>query len=150
MAHLVGGMAIFKGQHKNKSLGALGETHAEADLLRRGWCIRDKNWRSHPYEIDLIAQKNNLLIFVEVKSTAGPRTRNPRCQVRWTKGRSLRRAAYRYLNEHPFRGEIRFDLIECWLAKGKEVQCRHWEDFWTYDNLGLLQGFTHRYELQRG
>ena len=140
-------MGSFKGQHKNKDLGTRGETLAEAYLIRHGWRIRDKNWRSHPYEIDLVAQKNDLLIFVEVKSTAGTRTQNPRCRVHWTKGRSLRRAAYRYLGVHPFRGQIRFDLIECWLATGQGGHCRHWEDFWAYDNLGLDQGLAQRFYL---
>ncbi|MFM7497151.1 MAG: YraN family protein, partial [Bacteroidota bacterium] len=50
-------MGSFKGQHKNKDLGTRGETLAEAYLIRHGWSIRVKNWRSHPYEIDLVAQK---------------------------------------------------------------------------------------------
>jgi hypothetical protein len=49
-------------------------------------------------------------------------------------------AAYRFLREHSFRGEIRFDLVECVVGPGTQSTCTVWEDFWSFSNGGLVQG----------
>jgi len=126
--------------NKNKALGVQGETLAAEHLNRLGWKILARNWKSHPYEIDLVIQKEKVLVFVEVKSMAGPRPWTPCRQVRPRKAHALRMAAYRYLRDHPFRGEIRFDLVECVVGPGPQSTCTVWEDFWSFSNGGLVQG----------
>jgi len=135
---------------KNKDLGARGETLAAEYLSRLGWRILARNWKSHPFEIDLVIQQGGLLVFVEVKSMAGPRPWNPSRQIRPRKAHAMRMAAYRYLREHPFRGEIRFDLVECVLGPGTQSKCDVWEDFWSFNNWEIGQGFFRNYTLGTG
>lgn len=60
-------------------------------------------------EIDIIARRRNLLIFVEVK-------RRPTLTTGWdaittTQSVRLRRAAENYLSQNNWRGDARFDVI---------------------------------------
>lgn len=52
----------------NKAIGNTGETLAKDFLLRNGFKIRDLNYRCPLGEIDIIAFKNDILCFVEVKA----------------------------------------------------------------------------------
>jgi putative endonuclease len=122
---------------KNKATADQGETIACDRLQRQGWHILFRNWRSAPYEIDIIAIQGSLLAFVEVKSSRSQRFAEPIRQVKPGKFNNLSKAAYRYLQDNPHCGEIRFDLMECrWLGED-QVECHHWEDFWKPDNLGI-------------
>jgi putative endonuclease len=51
--------------------GQQGELLAQQYLLANGYVILHTNWRYRKYEIDIVAQKNNTLIFVEVKTRSG-------------------------------------------------------------------------------
>ena len=50
-----------------KVLGSLGENVATLYLQRQGYQIRDRNWRFEHLEIDLVAYKDGLTVFCEVK-----------------------------------------------------------------------------------
>ena len=50
------------------SLGAWGEAAARSHLVSRGYVVRDVNWRCPEGEIDLIAELQGTLVFVEVKT----------------------------------------------------------------------------------
>jgi len=52
---------------KRKQLGVEGELMVARSLERQGFTIKEKNYRKPYGEIDVIAKKKNLLIFVEVK-----------------------------------------------------------------------------------
>ena len=49
-------------------LGMSAETRAAALLLAKGYRIAARRWRSAAGEIDIVARRGNLLIFVEVKA----------------------------------------------------------------------------------
>ncbi|MBD0380374.1 YraN family protein [Paenibacillus sedimenti] len=51
-----------------KQLGRLGEELAEAFLRERGYAIIERNWRCRTGEIDIIAQVDGILVFVEVRT----------------------------------------------------------------------------------
>ena len=52
----------------NKEKGALGEKLAQDYLKKSGYKILDKNWHYSKFcELDIVAQKDNELVFVEVK-----------------------------------------------------------------------------------
>jgi putative endonuclease len=53
---------------ERKQVGDRGESVACAFLVREGYVILTRNWRISLGEIDIIAQKENLVIFVEVKT----------------------------------------------------------------------------------
>jgi Holliday junction resolvase-like predicted endonuclease len=56
---------------QRRSLGAEGETRAAAHLLQRGFHIAARNVRAGGVELDLVAVRGRLVVFVEVKA--------PRC-----------------------------------------------------------------------
>ena len=53
---------------KRSEVGALGESIAAAHLERLGYTIRERNFRTREGEIDIIAEKDGTLVFVEVKA----------------------------------------------------------------------------------
>lgn len=48
--------------------GKTGEKLAADWLEKKGFTILEKNWRHKRLEVDIIAEKDNLLHFIEVKS----------------------------------------------------------------------------------
>jgi putative endonuclease len=93
-------------------LGASGERLAAATLEREGYMIVARNWRCLYGEIDLVAQDDNELVFVEVKTRRGVRMGSPEEAVSPAKRRKLLASAQTYLAE---RGEeqrpYRFDVV---------------------------------------
>ncbi len=128
----------------------MGENIACERLQRQGWHILQRNWRSAPYEVDIIAISGLVLAFVEVKSSRSLRHAEPARQVKYRKFLNLSKAAYRYLHEFPHCGEIRFDLMECRWREGGLVECCHWEDFWKPNNLGLKSPSLDSFWLNTG
>lgn len=53
---------------EHNAFGAIGEQIAVDYLLKKGYSIQYRNYRYLKAEIDIIAQKNNTLIIVEVKA----------------------------------------------------------------------------------
>jgi putative endonuclease len=112
--------------HKKKQ-GQLGEDLAAKYLLKNGYTIKSKNWRYHPYEIDLIAQKQGVYIFVEVKL----RENNDLIAL-WetvSKGQQQRvvSAAHEYLLMNDLDCESRFDIIGIKITLGK-IAVEHYKD----------------------
>ena len=56
-----------------RALGELGERLAEQHLLAKGYRIRERNFRIREGEIDLIAETDGSLVFVEVRARKGAR-----------------------------------------------------------------------------
>ena len=86
----------------NKELGFLAENIAARYLEEGGYEIIDKNYRKPWGEIDIIARKDNSMIFVEVKANrrefAG--NFNPEIRVDWNKIRKIKRTAELYLENN--------------------------------------------------
>jgi len=57
---------------KRSELGKLGEDIVSAKLQKNGFTILNRNYKKQFGEIDIIAGKNDLLIFVEVKMRKNP------------------------------------------------------------------------------
>lgn len=53
---------------RHNELGRLGEQIAAEYLVAKGYTIRKRNWRCNKLEIDIVAEKNNRIIVVEVKT----------------------------------------------------------------------------------
>jgi len=95
-----------------QKLGALGE-EAAADLLRKqGFRIVAKNHRCRLGEVDLIAENDHLLVFVEVRTRATSAFGGPEETVGFRKQRRVIAAARDWLAQR--RGEakaLRFDVV---------------------------------------
>ena len=83
------------------SLGLEGEKQAEAYLASRGYRVLERRYRTRHGEIDLIAVKNRVLFFVEVKYRPKSRLGGGLEAIGPVKQNRLRSAARAYLMDHP-------------------------------------------------
>lgn len=111
---------------KHNLTGNKGEKIAADFLEQKGFNIRQKNYRYKRAEIDLIAQKENLLIFVEVKTRAATNFGLPEDFVDSKKRELIIDAADQYIYEYNWQGEIRFDIISVLVQPQPEIT--HFED----------------------
>ena len=111
---------------KNNELGQEGEQLAADYLKKKGWLIREMNYRFSRSEIDLIASKNDLLIFVEVKARSNIRFGLPEQFVDAKKAENIIKGADHYILETDWKGNIRFDIIS--IIKKTSIELEHIED----------------------
>ena len=93
------------------ALGQKGEQLAIDYLQRKGYKILTTNWRKHPYEIDIIAQDDHELVFIEVKTRSTAFFGEPEESVTLTKQNTLIAGANHYLEEQEIDLDSRFDVI---------------------------------------
>ena len=93
-------------------LGQEGEGIAEQYLLKQGYQIIEKNFRSQQGEVDLIARDGDYLVFVEVKSYSYRSYGSPVGAVRKNKKQSVIHAARTYLYKKKIKDTYcRFDVV---------------------------------------
>lgn len=87
---------------KTKHLGNTGEEIAEKYLISNGYTILDRNYRTKIGEIDIIAKKNGIVCFVEVKTGTPESTVYflPEFHVNKRKFSKLKKLGELYLLEH--------------------------------------------------
>jgi putative endonuclease len=96
------------------ALGAEGEARAAAHLRRRGYRIVARNVHAGGVEIDLIARRGSLFVFVEVKTRRSRSLGPPEQAVDAHKRARLVRGAAAWLHAHPgVARRARFDVIVC-------------------------------------
>lgn len=112
-----------------KKIGNMGEEQAAAYLRVNGYQIKAAQFRSPMGEIDLVAEKDHTLVFVEVK------TRHPTCYgtpaqaVSYTKRRRIVQTAYWYIQQkHLPEGLCRFDVIEVYCHGNGKARIQHFEN----------------------
>jgi len=92
-------------------IGKNGEAEALAYLKKHGYHIRHTNWHFQKEEIDIVAEKNNRLIFVEVKTRTGDGYGLPQDFVSRKQQKFLIRAANAYIDTYDIALEAQFDII---------------------------------------
>ena len=113
---------------KDRSPGAWGEDLALRYLIKRGYKLLERNYRTRRGEIDLIVRKDDTLVFVEVKLRRGSGYGDPLEAVTPHKQNILRSVAEHYLySTQPHLQTLRFDVIGI-LAERTEVRIDHIED----------------------
>ncbi|WDF63681.1 YraN family protein [Flavobacterium sp. KACC 22763] len=100
---------------EHNDLGKLGEDLAAAHLEENGYSILERNFVIQKAEIDIIAQKDNVLAIVEVKTRSSLDFGSPQDFVKQKKIQLLIKAVNAYINdrEKDFQEdlEIRFDIV---------------------------------------
>lgn len=102
----------------HNQLGKEGEQMAANFLMGKGYAILHRNWRYGQLEIDIIAMKNGVLHFVEVKFRTANKFGHPEQSVTKQKFRFLMRAAEQYLSLNPQAKKIRFDVLSITAVPG--------------------------------
>ena len=82
-----------------QSLGKRGEQYAAQYLTNHGYAVRARNWRCPVGEIDLVTERDGMLIFVEVRTRRSDRLGTPEESITPTKRARLIAAAQTYLDE---------------------------------------------------
>jgi putative endonuclease len=112
----------------NKQFGAGGEQLAADWLVRQGYRLLARNWRSPLGELDIVSEQGAELVFVEVKARHGARMGAPEEAVTPAKQRRLIRAAESYLlAHHQEQRTFRIDVIAIDVASsGELLDIRHY------------------------
>ena len=96
-----------------KECGKSGEDRAVEFLQEKGYNILFRNWRIRSGEIDIIAEKENLLVFVEVKTLPSGNLQTLERELGAVKQKRIVETAKRFLSiyrQYNVR-YIRFDVI---------------------------------------
>lgn len=116
---------------QHNTLGSTGEKVAKNYLEKSGYEILEENWTHGKAEIDLIAYKDERLIFVEVKTRSSNSFGQPEDFVATAKQKQMEIAANEYIYLVDFKYEIRFDIISILFDNQNQHTLRHIEDaFW--------------------
>jgi len=109
-------------------VGAWGEDLALRYLIKHGYRLVERNYRTRRGEIDLILRKEGTLVFVEVKLRRGTGFGDPLEAVTPRKQATLRYLAERYLAvREPDFDTVRFDVVGI-LARREGLRIEHVED----------------------
>ena len=107
-------------------LGEKGETIAKDYLVEKNYVILEKNWTYLKAEIDLIAQKDDVIIFVEVKTRSSINFGPPESFVSEKQQKRIVLAANEYIQKNDIQSEARFDIIS--IIIGNKGGIKHIED----------------------
>lgn len=110
-----------------QALGEAGEMAAARHLERAGWRILARRWRAAGYEIDLVALREGVVAFVEVKTRRSGGLAPPVMAVDGRKRRRIAAAANIGACRWSGARAFRFDVIAVeWGAEGARIE--HLED----------------------
>lgn len=112
-------------EHNDK--GIAGEELAATFLSENGYTILEKNWGFGREEIDIIAQKDDVLVVAEVKTRSSNFFGEPEEFVNRQKQRLLIKAANAYVERKNLDVEVRFDIVSVILTS-REKKVYHIED----------------------
>ncbi|HYD92813.1 MAG TPA: YraN family protein [Flavobacterium sp.] len=112
---------------KHNELGKLGEELAADYLQKHNYTILQTNWEYQKAEIDIIAQKDNILAIVEVKTRSTLEFGLPQEFVKGKKIQLLVKAVNEYIIQNDLDVEARFDIISI-HKNGSGYDIEHLED----------------------
>jgi putative endonuclease len=97
---------------EHNELGQRGEDIAASYLQEQGYCILERNWTNKGRkELDIIATKGDVVVFVEVKTRKAGTVQAPLEAVNLSKQRRICLAADSYLKDNHLNLCCRFDVI---------------------------------------
>jgi len=111
-------------------LGKQGEKIALQYLINKGYIIHHCNWRCGKIEVDLIAEKDERIVFIEVKTRSTSYFGEPEEAVDEDKEQQLINGAQIFAERHLLDEEIRFDIISI-ILNAHEVKINHIEEAFT-------------------
>lgn len=112
---------------QHNELGQRGEDAAARLLAQKGYRIVFRNWRLHGYEIDIVAETDDWVVFVEVKTRTSAAWGNPEDFVGKARMRRMIDGAHHYLLENDVDKPARFDIVGAVWNNGA-FEMEHIED----------------------
>ena len=95
--------------------GKIGEELATSWLNKNGFIIHHSNWRHSRYEIDVVASREQVLHFIEVKTRTSSHFGMPEESVSDKKLNSLMRAASAYMAKYRGWKRVQYDILSIML-----------------------------------
>lgn len=112
-------------QFDRQRSGERGEALAAAHLSAQGYRIRARNFRCRQGELDLVAERDGVLCFVEVRMRATAEHGDPAHTISRSKQRKVVRAALVYLSQERICDRmLRFDVISI-VGRGAAAEVEH-------------------------
>jgi len=115
---------------KESELGKLGEELAVAFLKKHDHIILEQNYKWEKSEIDIIATKNDKIIFVEVKTRMSPYLSDPALMVPIKKWRQIMKAADIYMKEREEEMVAQFDIVHV-VTNKDYTKIDHYDEAFT-------------------
>lgn len=112
---------------EHNELGNAGELEAQCYLRSKGYLIRHVKWVTGKLELDIVAEKDECLVIVEVKTRSTDTFEAPEEAITARKIRNIVYAADDYIQKFNWQGETRFDVISV-IPEGPEFRIDHIED----------------------
>lgn len=112
---------------EHNKLGDLGEELAVEHLVKNGYDILERNYTYQKAEVDIIAQKGDTLVVIEVKTRSTADFGNPQDFLKPKQMKRLVMAVDAYINENDLDVQVRFDIIAI-VIEGKTIDLEHLED----------------------
>ena len=112
--------------------GKYGESLAIRYLILKDFDIIECNWRHNHLEVDIIAVKNNIIHFIEIKTRHSISFGFPEESVTGKKFKNLQNAAAVYLSRFNKVMNIQFDILSIMMLPGKEIEFYFIEDVYIY------------------
>lgn len=107
-------------------LGQVGEVLACDYLRSKRYTILERNYRSPAGEIDIVAKRNGVLVFVEVKTCMSNAAGHPLEWIDANKERRIIQTAKWYMSERqPLYQACQYDVIGIVLREGEEAEYEH-------------------------
>lgn len=112
----------------HNEFGKKAEDLAVEYLQKDGYKILARNFRFQKAEIDIIAEKEETIVIIEVKARSTDAFMLPQEAVTKTKIRSIVSAANHYLEESNTQNEVRFDIISVLPDETGNLKIEHITD----------------------
>ena len=111
----------------HNQLGKKGEQLAVDFLIENGYDIVERNYRFNKAEVDIIAQKADVLAIIEVKTRSTTDFGNPQDFVKPKQIKNLVKAVDEYVTVNNLEVDVRFDIIAI-VKEEKQFNIEHLED----------------------
>ena len=113
-----------------RALGQWAEQQAARYLQQQGFIIRAQNWQGKAGELDLIVERDDLLLVVEVRARRSQTYGSPEASITIVKAQRLITLTYQYLAAceaagTPWQGNYRIDVIAITLDRYGRLENLH-------------------------
>lgn len=120
---------------KTQIIGNSGESFVAEFLKKKGYIISAKNYRTKFGEIDVIAENNDEILFVEVKTRKETSLVRPYEYVNKHKQRKIFVTANIYLQHNGFGLNPRFDVAEVFVSDNGSMRLNYFENAFGADTI---------------
>ncbi|WP_428070858.1 YraN family protein [Chryseobacterium gambrini] len=112
----------------HNDFGKKAEELAAEYLQKNGYKILVRNFRYQKAELDLVAEKDSLIVVVEVKARSTDVFNLPQEAVNKRKIKLIVSAANYFMEEYNKNKEVRFDIISVLPDENKNLMIEHITD----------------------